>query len=252
MVLKCIICKREFEGKSGRKTCGPECKRELNRQITKKQFAEPAQRVAHSEATRVGMQQLDMKTIVRTNRRSYAGASHPSYGMERTPEWREKISQGNKGKLKGRSWDQIIGPERAAIRRVENSEAMIDTNMRLLNDRSSDLERYVAECMPEFQRNQKISKWVVDLVHPDVKIIVEVNGDYWHGNPKVYPPDAYINGIGMTAGEKNAADGHRNEQLRKMGYDVIVLWESDLRGKTPREVRLMVRKEVERNLLCES
>jgi very-short-patch-repair endonuclease len=194
------------------------------------------------------MAHLDMKDIVRTRRRSYKGENHPLYGVDRTPEWREKISRANKGKLKGKTWDEIMGPERAALRRVENSEAMIETNVRLLNDRSSDLERYVAECMPEFQRNQKIGKWVVDLVHPDVKIIVEVNGDYWHGNPKVYPPDAYINGLGMTVGEKNAADAYRNEQLCKMGYDVVVLWESDIKDKSSGEIRRMIRDEVERNL----
>jgi len=222
----------------------------LNKRITRQQFADPEARRVHQEATRQGMASLDMKTIVKTNRRSYAGENHPSYGMERTPEWREKISRANKGKLKGKSWDEIMGPERAAIRRVENSEAMIDTNVRLLNDRSSDLERYVAECLPEFQRNQKIGKWVVDLVHPDVKIIIEVNGDYWHGNPKVYSSDTYINGIGMTVGEKNAADAYRNDQLRQMGYDVVVLWESDLKDRSPAEVRRMVKEEVERGLAC--
>lgn len=248
MELICEICGVKFDHNSVRRTCGKECKRELARQITKAQFADPEQRRFHQEATIVGMQDLDMKAIVRSSRRSYKGEGHPSFGKERDAVWRANISKGNKGKLKGKTWNDIMGPEMAAIRRSQNSDAMINTNERLLNDCSSDLERYVADCMLGFERNKRIGKWVVDLVHRDVKIIVEVNGDYWHGNPRVYPPDTYITSIGMTAGEKNAADNYRNDQLRQMGYDVVVLWESDIRGKTSQEIRRMVREEVERNL----
>lgn len=63
-----------------------------------------------------------------------------------------------------------MGLEKAAIRRVES---------------------FAAKCMSDFRHNHKVGKWVVDLVHPLVKIIVEVNGDCWHGNPGVYPLDTY-------------------------------------------------------------
>ena len=247
MELKCEICDTSFENKSVRRTCGVECKRILQRRITQAQFSDPENRRIHQKATQQGMQDLDMKAIVQTNRRSYKGENHPSYGKERTAEWRAKISVGNTGKLKGQTWDEIMGPELAAIRRTQNSDVMISTNVRLLNDCSSNLEKYVANCMPEFTRNKKIGKWIVDLVHDASKTIVEVNGDYWHGNPRVYSSDTYISTIGMTAGEKNAADDYRNNQLRQMGYSVIVLWESDIRDKTSEEVRRMVLIEVEKN-----
>lgn len=243
MVLTCQVCNNSFESTTCRKTCSKVCKRELNSRIAKQQFSDPLERQRVSDATKHAMYRDDVRQRQlngTANRRSYKGENHPSYGMERTPEWRENISQGNKGKLKGKDWDTIMGPERAAIRRAQNSEAMIATNVRLLNDCSSELEKRVAECLPEFQRNQKVGKWIVDLVDHDRHIIVEVNGDYWHGNLRVYAPDMYISSIGMTAGERNAADAYRNEQLRKLGYDVIVLWELDLKDKMPIDIRHMV------------
>ena len=240
MNLTCEICELLFEHKTWRRTCGTECKRKLQKRITLEQFADPVKRLRHQNATIEAMEKLDMKTIVNENRRSYKGENHPSFGVERSAEWRENISKGNIGKLKGRTWDDIMGVELATSRRAQNSDTMIETNERLLNERTSNLENTVANCLPEFQRNKKVGKWVVDLIDVDRKIIIEVNGDYWHGNPRVYQSDVFIPSIGMTAGEKNMLDNQRNDQLRQMGYNVIVLWELDIHDKTNDEIKVLV------------
>lgn len=51
--------------------------------------------------------------------------------------------------------------------------------------------------------------------------------DMWHCNPRTWKADEYNSAIKMTAGEKWKKDIARIVSLRKMGYDVIIVWESE-------------------------
>ena len=57
------------------------------------------------------------------------------------------------------------------------------------------------------------------------KIIIEVHGDYWHGNSNIYSKDK-LNEIQIIAIEK---DMIKKEVYEKLGYTVFVVWEEDLR-----------------------
>lgn len=75
------------------------------------------------------------------------------------------------------------------------------------------------------------TNYVVDGFDPITNTIYEFYGDYWHGNPKKFPP-LKIN----TKTPKNKTFGElyqdtlvREQNLRNMGYTVISMWESDFR-----------------------
>ena len=78
-----------------------------------------------------------------------------------------------------------------------------------------------------FQSNVQISKCNVDECNEDLKIIVEYNGDAYHCNPRMYTSEYYSNLIKMYAWEKWQKDRNRYMFLRKLGYIVVVVWESD-------------------------
>jgi len=77
-----------------------------------------------------------------------------------------------------------------------------------------------------FELEKNVHGLNVDIVHLDRKIIIEYFGDYFHANPRKYKKDEYINIIGMTAQEKWAKDRRRNFKLRKLGFQVIIIWEN--------------------------
>lgn len=59
------------------------------------------------------------------------------------------------------------------------------------------------------------------------KCFVEINGDYWHGNPSIYGPEAIL-GHGQKAKEKWESDRIRSENIERITKKpVFVLWESD-------------------------
>jgi len=74
-----------------------------------------------------------------------------------------------------------------------------------------------------------IDDYCVDEINLDKKIILEINGDYIHANPKYYNADDIIVLIGnsYTAEMKWEKDRIRKEKLESLGYTVFVIWESD-------------------------
>lgn len=61
-------------------------------------------------------------------------------------------------------------------------------------------------------------------------ICVFVNGDYWHGNPKKYSHYNVLPNLpgGIPMGEKWKKDTLVRNELKKQGYKVLILWESDI------------------------
>jgi len=58
-------------------------------------------------------------------------------------------------------------------------------------------------------------------------MIIEYSGDFWHANPRLYQPDDYIEVLKMTAKEKWTKDRKRRFALRKCGFEVMVIWETE-------------------------
>lgn len=113
-----------------------------------------------------------------------------------------------------------------AARRGQFPEHLI----RILADRTStsiEVETYEAlEAMGiDFERQRFIGRALVDAYVPETKTVIEVQGDYWHCNPAVYPDGPKTD----VQRQKIARDKTRFAYLRGRGYRVIELWELDIR-----------------------
>lgn len=72
-------------------------------------------------------------------------------------------------------------------------------------------------------------KFCVDALVEN-KIVVQFDGDYWHGKPDRFPtPD-------MRQRRRIALDASQDAYLKKCGFKVVRIWESDLKRKA-NEVR---------------
>lgn len=63
----------------------------------------------------------------------------------------------------------------------------------------------------------------------DIKLgkkLIEINGDYWHCNPEYYEPNFYNKTFKRRAFEIWAKDDRKRKTAEKLGYDVLVVWES--------------------------
>lgn len=87
-----------------------------------------------------------------------------------------------------------------------------------------------------------------DIIIENKKIIIEINGDYWHANPKVYVnSDVIVRWNGeMLAEDIWNFDKERRAQMMSLGYKVINIWENDIVNRFD-EVKEMLCKELELN-----
>lgn len=69
----------------------------------------------------------------------------------------------------------------------------------------------------------------VDIFIPNENKVIEYFGDYWHCNPKKYDKDYYHTQVHKTAKEIWQHDDNRISELKSYGYDVEIIWESDLK-----------------------
>lgn len=233
---QCKICGKEYEAWYKKtKSCSKQCKNIIAKNITITQFSSIESRKQHSIITKKAMSNPIVRQNIEkgiANRRSYKKNNHPRWGVKLSDDTKKKISIGNRGKYKGKTWEERYGIKEAAIRRENTAKNMASTNAKLLNTRTSKLEKKFLRDLEQqgYKQNQRISKYTVDYFNEDTKHIIEINGDYWHCNPKIYKPTDYNISIGMTAEEKWKYDETRKNYLESLGYTVTILWESEIKS----------------------
>jgi len=68
--------------------------------------------------------------------------------------------------------------------------------------------------------------FLVDAYLPDLNIVIEANGTYWHADPEVYGADD-LQQMNKEQQLSRAHDGAKTKCLKKHGVRLIVLWERD-------------------------
>ena len=121
-----------------------------------------------------------------------------------------------------------------ALEKIANS-----SHLRHPNKRSTPEIRLFEWCKKHFEcdiiNNVGIDKWNVDILFKEKKLIVEFFGDFWHMNPNIFDEN-YVNQITkLSAKTKRAADKLKIEHLQTIGYNVIIVWESDWKEHPNRE-----------------
>jgi hypothetical protein len=61
----------------------------------------------------------------------------------------------------------------------------------------------------------------------ETNTIYEFHGDYWHGNPKRFDNNKINKNVKCTFGELYKNTLLREEQIKSLGYNLVVMWESD-------------------------
>lgn len=71
------------------------------------------------------------------------------------------------------------------------------------------------------------NSYMIDCIHHEKKKIIEFYGDYWHANPSKFSGDKKIHK--KTAGEVWAKDKRKIDDLKSLGYKVMIIWESEFK-----------------------
>ena len=231
----CEICKKEFipkDLKRPARTCSKECKNGLAKLITITQFSDPKAREVQRQKSLAQKKdpQYQAKVADSMKKRSqrWSEQGHPRIGMKHPENAKQAIGKANKGRFKGKTWEEIYGKEVADRRKIENSISMATKNEILLKEKRSSLEEKLLPYLPNYKNNIRVGKYNVDFIDENTKHIIEVYGDYWHCNPKIYPDDFIQHHLKKSAKEVRLKDLKRQQTLEKQGYKLTIVWESEL------------------------
>lgn len=88
---------------------------------------------------------------------------------------------------------------------------------------------------PNAIENAKINRWNIDILCEDKMLIVELFGDFWHMNPIKFQKDDINKITKKSAQYAWEHDARKIEHLQTIGYNVIIIWESDWKENPERE-----------------
>ena len=79
-----------------------------------------------------------------------------------------------------------------------------------------------------FQERGFFRKYFADFFIPKTKTIIEVQGDFWHGNPEIYGEGKKLKPLYDVQIERINKDKEKREDFTKYGLNYHELWESDI------------------------
>jgi G:T-mismatch repair DNA endonuclease (very short patch repair protein) len=101
---------------------------------------------------------------------------------------------------------------------------------------SSSIETTISNTLSllgiEHSRQKRINKYFYDIHITNTKILIEVNGDYWHCNPLFYKKDDYVKFPlkEIKCNEIWEKDKLKNNIAKDKGYVIIYIWEYDIKN----------------------
>lgn len=195
---------------------------------------------------------------------------NPMYGKKHTDESKKKMSINsigkNCGKMNGmykRSMREFCSEKEWIERYKKHSKLMQGSNNPMYGKSIKDFmsteayekwrKHFTYMCKNKTTPEIKTEKWLTangfnvqysyfltdkithkthqyDLYLIGTKILVEVQGDYWHGNPLKYNLDGSNNKLKLNKNQlyKQQDDITKKELAEKFGYTVYTIWEYDI------------------------
>lgn len=104
------------------------------------------------------------------------------------------------------------------------------------------LQKNNIKCSIEYKISKNNGYYSYDIVIDETNKLIEVYGDYWHGNPKIYKDsDIILKGSSreITVKEKRKFDKKKINFAKKLGHEILIIWEYDLNNnydKTKNEI----------------
>lgn len=165
----------------------------------------------HTEETRRKMSE---------NHYDCSGENNTFYGKKHTKETRKRISDARKEEWKSFS-------ETEKLCRYSHLNAGI--KKQLEQKGNTKPEKAIGQILKHlgisFKNNELLyDKFFVDFLL-DNNFIIEVFGDYWHANPKIY------NQLNEHQSKQIKKDRARLSYLNKCGRKVLVLWEYEIKNE---------------------
>ena len=106
------------------------------------------------------------------------------------------------------------------------------------------IKHFLIQYKIDYIYNEQLSKqykYRPDFVLPSFKVILEVQGDYWHANPSIYDEDECTDKQ-ILARQKDVI---KKAYYESLGYTVICIWELEIKNESKKVLNML------KTLLCQ-
>jgi G:T-mismatch repair DNA endonuclease (very short patch repair protein) len=135
----------------------------------------------------------------------------------------EKIGKSQKERLSKMTPEELREITRAARE-----------NVKYVSSHELRIQKILNELDIEYTANGFLYAYNWDFIFRN-KIILEIQGDFWHGNPKFYKEtDILLDGLSVK--DVWSKDKNKREKVEKHGYKVYYLWENSIVKMTDEEI----------------
>jgi G:T-mismatch repair DNA endonuclease (very short patch repair protein) len=179
------------------------------------------------------------------------GEGNPFYGKKHTKKTKKQISKNRKGKAIGdknsmsniiwrkkakdnlkKKWDSgeldHLKPFFSDLMKKTISQKKIKSVVR--SKKETEIIDQIEKMGYSTQHSYMVESKICDIYIPSLNLIIEYNGDYWHCNPKKYEANYYNQKKQKFAKELWEYDKNKVDLILKKGYNLEVVWESDLKN----------------------
>lgn len=122
----------------------------------------------------------------------------------------------------------------SSLEREQKIEKQLKNLHSVSSSRENKLEREMAQTLDFFtipyERFYHFKHRIYDFYLPHFNLLIEVNGDYWHGNPKKYKKGDVLKFPGnrsVLVEDLWEKDKKKIDLAIKNGFNALTLWESD-------------------------
>jgi very-short-patch-repair endonuclease len=213
----------------GKVTKGTTCSRKCMAKWRSKNFSgenHPWWNKKHSKKSK--------EKISKTNTQYHIDNIHPFLGKTHSNETKKKISQTriDRGVAKG-DRNPMFGKTHTetALRKIFDKRSMTTPELILKNI----LDELKIDYHAQFFINTNGTVYSYDFYLPNYRLIIEVDGDYWHGGPGVQKHWYGVNETVQTDIKKDTIAIDR-------GYRILRLWESQLKQNKKLIIDILQRK----------
>jgi very-short-patch-repair endonuclease len=254
-LITCEWCKKIFEMRhKGQKFCNRSCATSYKNHIrvwkesSKKKISDKAkERDISGENNPFYGKKHKKESLeqMKQNMPDMSGENNPFYGKTHNKETKTYISEVNKELWKDEKWKKeqskkfSLGQQKLrdkdpkAYSEMKAKAGKISSKKQgkyKKNKLETKFENLLNEANIENEYSIIMENFQYDFKIKNKRLLIEVDGDYWHGNPELYESFNYIQ-------EKNKKrDILKNKFAEEHNFKLIRVWESDVNNKEKMEI----------------